>query len=318
MVHNIGVGTDFGGSAAIRGNFAAPFVARVHVQECGTNGIVLFGDASVAEDCTVVALNSSDVTLLEGIRAGQVRRCTVRNVVATASGSTARGVWGRDVADCAVYQVSGTQLVRGIDSAGRVANCLVEGFPTTASVTITSTCYGIMAPRVTDCVVRDIRAGGTGAATFVIGIYGSHVTGCTVERVQGLNTVGTSSNIGIRGGPISSGFAGASVETAIVSGNLVAVVNGPGIQVVGLALIERNRVLHTDTGISNSLGQITGNIVSNVVTGISSSGNVVVRGNSVHAASGTAYLFNTSVRSGPLITTGGVGTTFDPNANFQY
>jgi hypothetical protein len=305
-------------SAAIMGLFVGTSAARVRVSNGGGHGILLTGTESSAEDCVVRGLASANLASLIGIRADRVRRCAVSIVSSSASGSVVRGISAGDVDECTVRAVSGAGNVIGIAATGSVFRSAVFGFGNAASVSVSSFYYGIEALRVVDCRVVDIRATGVGGLVFVGGIRGTHVSGCVVERVEGLGTATTNTTFGIRANLLSSNFAGTSAETALIRGNMVGAVTGFGIQVAGAGIVAENRVLGATTGISAGFGHVFENTVTQVTTGISSGGSAVVRGNIVQAATGTAYSLSSGVRSGPTITTGGVGSTFDPNANFAF
>ncbi len=317
-VSNITISNTGERAMSIAGRGAVIESCTVHTCASGIEADNSAPDNAVVTRCSVYGINSSTLLSVSGITAGTVTDCNVRQVNnSNASATQIRGIDAVLVTNCQVADVQGAAgFLIGI-AASTVESSGYTGTPSpTASA---ASQYGISAQVVNRCSVRSMIA--NTSSTIVSGIFATNVTGCTVERVN--NTGSGTLASGIAASSMSNAAGNSFSDTALVKDCNISGITaanstgGYGIRISGNGLVTDNRVGYcTQTGITLTNGILRGNTTTQVTgTGMNLS-NGFATGN-VSIGDTTAFVFGASVRSGPTLTTGGVGSSFDPNSNLD-
>ena len=284
-------------------------VEHITVTTCG-QGIVSQAAASNVSDCAVFNIISAAVgTSVYGIQGDTVTHCTVKGVSTTAGGGSATGITGKTVSQCSVSDVQAANSTAIGISASTITDSSYVGKLGAASA---ASYVGITASTIAHCTVRDLLFNSSG--NFDYGIVGAVITDSTVNRVS--NTGSGTSVAGIHGNFLSN-LASGSVETSVIKSCQVSGITGIGIEISGIVNLEGNRSGYcTSYGISANAGIVRNNTTNNCGTAIFLNTGLAVGNTSISDTIG--FFFGAAVRSGPLITTGGVSTVFDPNSNFKF
>lgn len=209
--------------------------------------------------------------------AGQVSKCTVATITASA-GSSAYGISSVNVADCEVTDItSGSGLCIGISATNVTGS-------STANVSVGSggsACFGITASNVAHCRVQSVARGSA------IGITGNAVTGCLVSNVGSSGSIVTP--VGISAATVSQcavqsvGNAAASVGatgingTAVSDSSVISIVGGTTGTSAGISAVSVQRCTVSAVSLAGGAGTSSGITAEEIIgcrlNTISSNGN---------------------------------------------
>jgi len=288
------------------------------VHTCG-NGIdanTQVPNSSIVTRCHVHGITQTGADAVSGISAGSVSDCSVKQILASGTSASTRGIQATDVHGCTVSDVQAVAgLVVGIGGTN-VSQSSYTG--PSSPVAGSASHYGILTATATACSVRSHRMNSSGS--FQFGISASNAEGCIVDAV--INTGTGVPVVGI-GNATLANFSGSSLETAIITRCNVSGITGAGsaggtgIRVQGHGIVSDCRAAFCSaTGIALTNGAARNNTTyQNTGTGLSVSAGLATGNTSIGDT--TAFSLAVGVRSGPVVSGGGPGTTFDVNSNFD-
>ena len=279
------------------------------VTTCG-QGIVSLVGSSTVSDCAVSTISSGLAgSTVYGILGDTVTHCSVKGVSNTNASAGSSGISGKTISQCTVSDVqSAANYAFGIQGT-TITDCAYDGSISTATA---ASYYAISGTTVAHCNVANHLFNSSG--NFHNGINGGTVTDCTVQHMA---NSGSGTHVsGIRSTYLADNSNG-SLEACLVKNCNVSGITGDGIRCTGNVNLEGNRIGYcTSVGISVYAGIVRNNTTNNCGTAISLTTGLAVGNTSISDTAG--FSLGAAVRSGPLITTGGVSTVFDPNSNFKF